>query len=58
MMNIITNAVRYSHKGGTVQFFVSQMPDPEKDGYANVRFVCVDHGVGMSPEFLRSCQRQ
>lgn len=53
MMNIITNAVRYSHKGGTVQFFVSQMPDPEKDGYANVRFVCVDHGVGMSPEFQK-----
>lgn len=51
MMNIIANAVRYSHAGGTVRFSVSQMPSPEKEGFAEVRFVCEDNGIGMSREF-------
>ena len=51
MMNIIANAVRYSHAGGTVRFSVSQMPSQEKEGFAEVRFVCEDNGIGMSREF-------
>lgn len=51
MMNIIANAVRYSHAGGTVRLSVSQMPSPEKEGFAEVRFVCEDNGIGMSREF-------
>lgn len=51
MMNVIANAVRYSHAGGTVRFSVSQMPSPEKEGFAEVRFVCEDNGIGMSREF-------
>ena len=51
VMNIITNAMRYSHAGGTVRFSVSQMPSPEKEGFAEVRFVCEDNGIGMSREF-------
>ena len=51
MMNIIANAVRYSHAGGTVRFSVSQMPSQEKEGFAEVRFICEDKGIGMSREF-------
>lgn len=51
IMNIIANAVRYSHAGGSVRFSVSQMPSPEKEGFAEVRFVCEDNGIGMSREF-------
>ena len=54
MMNIITNAVRYSKKGGTVRFSVSQNPARNRDGYAEVHFVCEDNGIGMSKEFQKS----
>lgn len=54
MMNIIVNAVRYSKKGGTVRFSVSQNPARNRDGYAEVHFVCEDNGIGMSKEFQKS----
>lgn len=54
MMNIIANAVRYSKKGGTVRFSVSQNPARNRDGYAEVHFVCEDNGIGMSKEFQKS----
>ncbi len=51
MMNIINNAVQYSHKGGSISFSVSEMPSAKKEGIAEVRFICEDHGIGMSEEF-------
>ena len=54
MINIITNAIRYSKKGGTVRFSVSQNPAQNRDGYAEVHFVCEDNGIGMSKEFQKS----
>ena len=54
MMNIIANAVRYSKKGRTVRFSLSQNPARNHDGYAEVHFVCEDNGIGMSKEFQKS----
>lgn len=54
MINIITNAIRYSKKGGNVRFSVSQNPAQNRDGYAEVHFVCEDNGIGMSKEFQKS----
>ncbi len=54
MMNIITNAMRYSRKGGVVRAFVSQKPSQSREGYAEVRFVCEDNGIGMSKEFQKT----
>ena len=54
MMNIIANAVRYSKKGRTVHFSLSQNPARNRDGYAEVHFVCEDNGIGMSKEFQKS----
>lgn len=51
MMNIITNAIKYSNKGGTVNISVSEAPDPENKDCAKIRFICEDHGIGMSREF-------
>lgn len=51
MMNIITNAIKYSNKGGTVNVSVSEAPDPENKDRAEIRFICEDHGIGMSREF-------
>ena len=53
MMNIVTNAVRYSRDGGIVRISVSEAPIPEKEGFAEVRFVCEDQGIGMSKEFQK-----
>lgn len=54
MMNIVNNAVRYSHSGGVVRFSVSEMPRAEAPGFAEVRFVCEDHGIGMTREFQQT----
>ena len=54
MMNIITNAMRYSKKDGNVRLFVSQAPAQECDGCAEVCFVCEDDGIGMSREFQKT----
>lgn len=51
MMNIITNAIKYSNKGGTVNISVFEAPDPENKDCAEIRFICEDHGIGMSREF-------
>ena len=51
MMNIITNAIKYSNKGSTVNISVFEAPDPENKDRAEIRFICEDHGIGMSREF-------
>ena len=53
MMNVISNAAQYSRKGGSVHFSVSQAPHPDTEGFAEVSFVCEDHGIGMSKEFQK-----
>lgn len=53
MMNIITNAIKYSNKGGTVNISVFEAPDPENKDRAEIRFICEDHGIGMSREFQK-----
>lgn len=53
MINIIANAIRYSKNGGTVRCSVSQNPAQNRDGYAEVRFICEDNGIGMSKEFQK-----
>lgn len=53
MMNIITNAIKYSNKGSTVNISVFEAPDPENKDRAEIRFICEDHGIGMSREFQK-----
>jgi signal transduction histidine kinase len=50
LMNLLTNAVRYTPEGGAVS--LSIMPvDPPSEG-KNVRILVSDTGVGISEEFL------
>ena len=51
MMNVITNALRYGRRGGRVHFSLSEAPARDREGFAEVRFVCEDDGIGMSHEF-------
>ncbi|MCM1497534.1 MAG: ATP-binding protein [Clostridium sp.] len=50
-INIIRNAIIYTPKGGDICMDVTELPDHE-DGYANLKFVISDNGIGMSKEFL------
>ena len=47
MVNIISNAIKYTDIGGTIKVSVKRLPD-------NVcRFICEDNGIGMTEEFVR-----
>ena len=50
MMNLLTNAVKYTPAGGTVRLSVMPVESPG-DG-KNVRIVVSDNGVGISEEFM------
>ena len=52
LINLISNAVKYTEQGGKVTFSVSQTGKTE-DGRALYRFVIADSGIGMSEEFQR-----
>ena len=52
-MNIITNAIKYNKKNGTVKISISETPNENSIGYTDVRFVCEDSGIGMSKEFQK-----
>lgn len=51
LINILSNAVKYTPAGGRIQMTVSQLPQKTKD-FARLRFEVQDNGIGMSEEFL------
>ena len=52
LLNILSNAVKYTKPGGKVGVRVTQTAD-ESEGYATYKFSVKDTGIGMSPEFLQ-----
>ena len=52
MVNVLSNAVKYTPKGGRVELLVSQLPQVTKD-IVPVRFVITDTGVGMTEEYQK-----
>ncbi len=51
MINILSNAVKYTQVGGRVEMIIQQMPKTAKN-YSRLRFIVKDNGMGMSEEFL------
>ena len=51
LMNILSNAVKYTPCGGHIRFEVDELPRNEH--YAKYRFVVQDDGIGMSEEFQK-----
>ena len=52
LINILSNAVKYTPATGTISFKISQF-DSDKPGYAKYEFRVKDNGMGMSKEFLK-----
>ena len=51
LVNLVTNAIKYTNPGGKVNVKVEQVSDPE-DGKAWYRYRISDTGIGMSEEFI------
>ncbi len=47
MVNIVSNAIKYTEIGGTIQIRMEAL-----DGN-RYRFICSDNGIGMKPEYIR-----
>ena len=52
IINLISNAIKYTPPGGTVGYSVEQIGDPV-DGMAKYRITVKDNGIGMSEEFQK-----
>ncbi|MCI2061589.1 MAG: ATP-binding protein [Eubacteriaceae bacterium] len=50
VLNLVSNAVKYTHQGGRVRVSVIKL-DPPENG-CNQRLIVEDTGIGMSSEFL------
>lgn len=51
LINILSNAVKYTNEGGSIEFKVEQQSD-SPFGYASYLFSIKDTGIGMSEDFL------
>lgn len=50
-VNLISNAVKYTSRGGSVEVNVNELPC-EREGFARIQTVVTDTGIGMSKEYL------
>lgn len=51
-LNITGNAMKYTPKGGRIDFTVKEIPG-RKEGFATFVFTVSDNGIGMSEEYLK-----
>ena len=51
IMNLISNAYKYTPRGGKVELYIHQYPC-EEEGYVMMETIVKDNGRGMSAEFL------
>ena len=52
LLNVVSNAVKFTFPKGTVRLFISEKKDASMGG-ASYEFRVRDTGIGMSPEFLK-----
>ena len=52
LMNILSNAVKYTPRGGHIRFEVDELPRNEH--YARYRFIVQDDGIGMSEAYQKT----
>lgn len=53
LINIVSNAVKYTHDGGNISISLSQEESPKGEKYVRTHFVIKDNGIGMTEDFLK-----
>ena len=53
LLNILSNAIKFTPAGGTISFRVIEKPSPS-EGLASFEFRVKDNGIGMSEEFQKT----
>ncbi len=53
LINLLTNAVKFTPEGGRVDVHVFQEPSPKGDEFIRTHFKVEDNGIGMSEEFQK-----
>lgn len=51
LMNLISNAVKYTPEGGTITVKSQELPS-EQEGYIRIKTEIADNGIGISKEYL------
>lgn len=51
LTNLISNAIKYTHKGGTIHLSLRELPC-DREGYARYETKVQDTGIGMSKDYL------
>lgn len=51
LLNILSNAVKFTPEDGKIDVYIYQEPSPEGEGYVRTHFRIKDNGIGMSKEF-------
>ena len=54
LINLLTNAIKYTGVGGHVTFEVSEQPTADSDNNVELTFVVADNGIGMTEEFQQT----
>ncbi len=52
LINILSNAVKYTQEGGRIEVTISELPEV-KEGYSRIQFRIKDNGQGMSEEYQK-----
>ena len=52
LINILSNAVKYTPEGGCVDFWVEEVESANLEGKMRLRFTVSDTGIGMTEDFL------
>jgi len=52
LINILSNAVKYTPDGGSISMTVNELPQVD-ESYSRIRFTVSDNGQGMSKEYLK-----
>jgi len=53
LINILSNAVKYTPEGGHISLVIRELPKTTKN-YAHFRFIISDDGIGMSEEYKKT----